>query len=163
IRQPAQLQASWRAGAVDSGQRRLSCRSDEGRHRRPWSTLRIGRGDRVDRRDRRAGRAQLHPPRPDAPPAGAGAPPVREHCHRAAIAVAGAALAAWVVLPQSGTTGTIALLAAALQSVRLARWAGDRTRGDWLVLVLHLAYAFVPLGFLLIGIEAFVPAGTMTG
>ena len=32
---------------------------------------------------------------------------------------------------------------------RLARWAGDRTWRDRLVLILHLGYAFVPLGFLL--------------
>jgi len=81
----------------------------------------------------------------------------------AAIVVSVAALGAWVVTPQSGATGAVALIAAALQSVRLARWAGDRARGDFLVLILHLAYAFVPLGFLLIGLEMFAPAGTMTG
>jgi uncharacterized protein involved in response to NO len=32
--------------------------------------------------------------------------------------------------------------------VRLARWAGDRTWRDRLVLILHVGYAFVPLGFL---------------
>ena len=40
---------------------------------------------------------------------------------------------------------------ACLQIARLARWAGDRTFADRLVLVLHVGYAFVPLGFLLIG------------
>ena len=81
----------------------------------------------------------------------------------ATIVVSVAALAAWVALPQSIATAAVALLAGALQALRLARWAGDRARGDWLVLVLHVAYAFVPLGFLLIGIAAFLPAGTMTG
>src|SRR6185503_21311146 len=38
-----------------------------------------------------------------------------------------------------------------LQIARLARWAGDRTVSDRLVLILHVAYAFVPLGFLLTG------------
>jgi uncharacterized protein involved in response to NO len=33
---------------------------------------------------------------------------------------------------------------------RLARWAGDRTWPDRLVLILHIAYLFVPLGFLLL-------------
>jgi len=41
-----------------------------------------------------------------------------------------------------------------LQTVRLARWAGYRTLRDRLVLVLHLAYAFVPIGFLLTGFAA---------
>ena len=34
--------------------------------------------------------------------------------------------------------------------VRLGRWAGDRTLRDRLVLVLHVGYGFVPLGFLLV-------------
>ena len=38
--------------------------------------------------------------------------------------------------------------------MRLARWAGDRTRRDRLVLALHLAYAFVPIGFVLTGLAA---------
>jgi uncharacterized protein involved in response to NO len=48
-------------------------------------------------------------------------------------------------------TGVLLLAAGVVQSVRLARWAGDRTFADRLVLVLHVAYAFVPLGFLLLG------------
>jgi uncharacterized protein involved in response to NO len=40
-------------------------------------------------------------------------------------------------------------IAGLLQIARLARWAGDRTLRDRLVLVLHVGYAFVPLGFLL--------------
>ena len=31
------------------------------------------------------------------------------------------------------------------------RWAGDRTLAEPLVLVLHLGYAFIPIGFLLVG------------
>ena len=34
---------------------------------------------------------------------------------------------------------------------RLARWAGDRSAREHLVLILHLGYAFIPLGFLLLG------------
>jgi uncharacterized protein involved in response to NO len=50
------------------------------------------------------------------------------------------------------------LLAGLLQGVRLVRWAGDRTLADRLVLVLHVAYAFVPLGFLLTGAAALTSA-----
>ena len=46
---------------------------------------------------------------------------------------------------------------AALHTTRLARWAGDRTVADRLVLILHIGYAFVPLGFITIGLAAFVP------
>jgi uncharacterized protein involved in response to NO len=45
-----------------------------------------------------------------------------------------------------------------LQTVRHGRWAGDRTLPDRLVLVLHVAYAFVPLGFLLMGGAVLWPA-----
>lgn len=63
------------------------------------------------------------------------------------------ALALWVALPFSPATSLACLLAALLQAARLARWAGDRARRDWLVLILHVAYAFIPLGFLLIAIQ----------
>ena len=39
--------------------------------------------------------------------------------------------------------------------MRLGRWAGERTARERLVLVLHVAYAFVPLGFALAGLAAF--------
>jgi uncharacterized protein involved in response to NO len=45
-----------------------------------------------------------------------------------------------------------------VQAARLARWAGDRTLADRLVLVLHVGYAFVPFGFLLTGASVFVDA-----
>jgi uncharacterized protein involved in response to NO len=38
---------------------------------------------------------------------------------------------------------------------RLARWAGDRTTSNRLVLVLHIAYAFIPVGFALASLAAF--------
>ena len=53
--------------------------------------------------------------------------------------------------PTHPASGALLLAAGILQAVRLARWAGDRTAADRLVLVLHVGYAFVPLGFLLIG------------
>ena len=73
---------------------------------------------------------------------------------RVALGVGGIALLAWVLQPISAATGAALVLAAILHVVRLARWAGDRTAGDRLVLILHLGYAFVPLGFLLTGLAA---------
>ena len=72
----------------------------------------------------------------------------------AALAFGVLALAAWIALPFGGVTGVLLLAAGCIQCVRLARWAGDRTARDRLVLVLHLGYAFVPLGFLLAGLGA---------
>jgi uncharacterized protein involved in response to NO len=50
------------------------------------------------------------------------------------------------------------VVAGVLQAVRLARWAGDRTPADPLKLVLHAGYAFVPLGFVLIGASTWFAA-----
>jgi uncharacterized protein involved in response to NO len=76
------------------------------------------------------------------------------------IAASAAALLLWIVLPQTVAAGAALLVAAALQGARLGRWAGDRTARERLVLILHLGYAFIPIGFLLAGLATFelVPA-----
>jgi uncharacterized protein involved in response to NO len=74
------------------------------------------------------------------------------------IGVSALALICWIALPQYLVTGLMLILAGLLQTARYVRWAGDRTLGDRLVLVLHVAYAFVPLGFLLIGAAIIWPA-----
>ncbi len=61
------------------------------------------------------------------------------------------ALAVWVVLPSGRPTGIALLVAGVAQAWRLSRWAGWRTWDEKLVLVLHLGYLGVPLGFLLLG------------
>jgi uncharacterized protein involved in response to NO len=65
------------------------------------------------------------------------------------IVASGVALVLWVWSPSSSWTGGALLFGGLIQAFRLARWAGDRTLGNPLVLVLHVGYAFVPLGFLL--------------
>ena len=72
----------------------------------------------------------------------------------AAIALSAVALALWIALPSGRLTALALLVAAVLNIVRLARWAGDRTGRDRLVLILHVGYGFVPLGFLLAGLGA---------
>ena len=64
------------------------------------------------------------------------------------------ALVLWIAAPAHVVTGGVLIAAGVLQSGRLARWAGDRALADRLVLVLHVGYAFVPLGFLLLGVAA---------
>ena len=81
----------------------------------------------------------------------------------AAVAVAVLALAAWTIAPDGGPTGILASVAGVMQAARLARWAGDRCRGDWLALVLHIAYAFIPLGFLLLGAANLAAEPAMPG
>ena len=67
-------------------------------------------------------------------------------------------LVCWILFPQHTVTGVLLMSAGFLQVARLSRWAGDRTLADRLVLVLHVAYVFVPLGFLLVGAAALWPA-----
>jgi uncharacterized protein involved in response to NO len=69
--------------------------------------------------------------------------------------VSAAALLTWVVIPAGPVVGASLLAAGAVHLVRLARWAGDRTFGNRLVLILHVGYAFVPVGFLLMSASAF--------
>jgi uncharacterized protein involved in response to NO len=75
-----------------------------------------------------------------------------------ALAASALALIAWIAAPAHPVSGALLLMAGLLQAARLARWAGDRALADRLVLVLHVAYLFVPLGFLLIGASAFLTA-----
>src|ERR1044071_3307039 len=72
--------------------------------------------------------------------------------------VAGLALVAWVAAPGHAATGAVLIAGSILQAVRLARWAGDRTVADRLVLVLHVGFAFVPAGFILVGAAILWPA-----
>ena len=70
------------------------------------------------------------------------------------LALSALAFVLWIALPNGWPTAVVLFAAAALNVVRLARWAGDRTLRDRLVLILHVGYLFVPLGFLLAGLSA---------
>jgi uncharacterized protein involved in response to NO len=76
----------------------------------------------------------------------------------ATLAVTAIALTAWIVAPAHPAAGALMAAAGLLQAVRLARWMGYRTLADRLVLVLHVGYAFVPVGFLLLGVSAWSEA-----
>ncbi len=67
------------------------------------------------------------------------------------------ALAAWVLNRSHEATGLLLLASAMLHTMRLGRWRGDRAVSERLVLILHVGYAFVPLGFLLTGLAALWP------
>jgi len=83
-------------------------------------------------------------------------PPMRKF-DQVALLVLFAALVAWVAAPASAATGASLTLAGALHLARLVRWAGDRTLREPLVLVLHVGYAFLPLGALALGAEILKP------
>ena len=75
----------------------------------------------------------------------------------AAIVFSAAALAGWVFLPDRAETGAMLLAAAAINLLRQLRWAGDRAVRDPLVLILHIAYIFVPSGLALAGLAILFP------
>lgn len=68
----------------------------------------------------------------------------------AAMIVTLMAMAAWIGFPDALATGVLALVAGVLQAIRLARWAGDRTWREPILFILHVGYAFIPLGFVLL-------------
>ena len=70
------------------------------------------------------------------------------------IAVSAVALLLWIVLLDGLAVGAALFAAGALQFIRLSRWAGDRTVAEPLVIILHIGYAFVPVGFLLTALAA---------
>ena len=76
------------------------------------------------------------------------------------LAIGALALVAWIVRPDRPFSGVALALAGLMHLLRLGRWAGERTARERLLLILHVAYFFVPLGFLLNAAAAFalVPA-----
>jgi uncharacterized protein involved in response to NO len=76
----------------------------------------------------------------------------------ATIAVTAAAMIAWAVLPHDRFAGAILVLAGILQAIRLGRWQGVRAAADPLVLILHVGYAWVPIGLALLGLSILSPA-----
>ena len=70
------------------------------------------------------------------------------------IGLSAATLALWTAQPMGRITAAALAATGVLHIVRLARWAGDRTWRDRLVFILHVGYAFVPLGFLFAGAAA---------
>ena len=71
---------------------------------------------------------------------------------RVALGAVALALLAWVVAPGAAASSWAALAAGLLLLGRLARWQGWRTGRKPLLLVLHVGYAWLAGGFLLLGI-----------
>lgn len=76
---------------------------------------------------------------------------------KVALAVLLAAAGTWVLRPAGSTTAVLLGAAGLLHVVRLGRWAGDRTLGEPLLWILHLGYAFVPLGAIILAAATFLP------
>ena len=63
------------------------------------------------------------------------------------------ALFGWMTAPAGIPAGALLIAAALLQAARLARWGGERTLADPLVLILHVGYAWIPIGLFLLGLS----------
>jgi len=77
------------------------------------------------------------------------APPALE---RATLATTALGLALWVLAPPNGFTAAVLGLAALLHALRLWRWQPWRTRARPILWVLHAAYAWLPVGLLLLAL-----------
>ena len=84
-------------------------------------------------------------------------PALFDRIDAAAIAIGIASLAIWIAMPDQTVAGLALLGSAAAQTVRLARWRGTTTWREPLVLILHVGYAFIPLGFLTAGMSVLWP------
>ncbi len=76
---------------------------------------------------------------------------------KACLLVTAAALLLWVLQPLGQAAGWLMLAAGLLQALRLLRWRGWRSVAEPLVLILHLGYAWLPLGLCLLGLAALRP------
>lgn len=73
------------------------------------------------------------------------------------LAVTGVALVAWVAAPLSPLTGAALVVAGGANLARLARWRGWLARREALVWILHLGYAWLGVGLILLGLAALAP------
>ncbi|MGG9998756.1 NnrS family protein [Pseudovibrio ascidiaceicola] len=67
------------------------------------------------------------------------------------------ALLVWTALEDHWLAGAVLLISGALHFARLARWKGQYTFKEPLVLVLHASYLFMPLGLLALGFAILQP------
>lgn len=67
------------------------------------------------------------------------------------------ALLSWIILPDARPTAALLALAGVAHMARLSRWAGARTWREPLLMVLHAAYLFLPLGALTMAAAIFIP------
>lgn len=73
------------------------------------------------------------------------------------MALCGLALAAWTAFPMQAITAVLLTAAGTVSALRLSRWCGLATRSEPLLLVLHAAFATIPLGFFAVALSIVLP------
>jgi uncharacterized protein involved in response to NO len=76
---------------------------------------------------------------------------------RAVLALVALTLVVWLIAPESVVAPWAELAGGLAVALRLARWRGGATLREPLLWVLHLGYAWLALGFLLLGFNGLVP------
>ena len=87
---------------------------------------------------------------------GAALPAPFDTFDRIVMALTALALVVWVVWPDGPVAAPIEIAAGVALAARLARWRGGGTWRDPLVLVLHLGYGWLALGFILLGVSDYI-------
>ena len=85
------------------------------------------------------------------------APPMQRY-DVVALLILFVAIVFWILWPESVGSGGALVLAAGLHALRLGRWAGWYSISEPLVWILHVAYAFLPLGAFALGFSILWPA-----
>jgi uncharacterized protein involved in response to NO len=74
------------------------------------------------------------------------------------MAAAAGGLLAWTAFPDGTTTAGLLAVAGGLTAVRLSRWCGLSARSEPLLLVLQVAFAAIPIGFLAVAASILWPS-----
>lgn len=69
----------------------------------------------------------------------------------------------WVIMPDNPITAASILLCGLMHGVRVSRWKGLATLSEPLLFILHLAYAWIPVGFILLGAGQLLGFGSNAG
>lgn len=83
----------------------------------------------------------------------AGVPAPAERLDTIALIVTALSVAVWMVIPDETVTGYVLIAGGAAAAWRLSRWRGDYTGSEPLLLYLHVGYAWLAGGLLLLGFD----------
>lgn len=84
-------------------------------------------------------------------------PAPADRADMAALILTALAAAAWVAIPDAPLSGALLTASGVAALARLARWQGLRTLAEPLVWILHLGYAWLGVGLMLMGLTILAP------
>ena len=83
-------------------------------------------------------------------------PPSLPIIDKVAHGLTAAAMLAWASDAFAGPASILAIGAGILQAWRMARWGGEKALGEPIVAVLHVGYAWVPIGLIMLGLTHWI-------